>query len=214
MVRMVPPMRTFHRLAALASLTGALVAADLQRPSPDEVAAAERYVGAVITVEGKGDIHLDLFPKDAPMTVANFAKLAEGGFYDGCTFHRVEPGFVIQGGDPNTRTGEGRPGTGGPGYSIPAEVNRQKHIQGTLAMADSGLNTAGSQFYITLANTPHLDGRYTTFGRIRTPNDFKVVQQVAKGDKMTVRIITAKSGAPPTEDPAPAPADSADPGMR
>ncbi len=180
---------------AAASATPAAVAAPEKpsRPTADEIAAATQWKGAVITVEGKGTITVDLFPKDAPITVANFAKLASMGFYDGCTFHRVEPGFVIQGGDPNTKPGgQGAPGTGGPGYAIPAEVNPQKHLPGTLAMADSGLNTAGSQFYLTLASTDFLDGRYTTFGRIRTPKDMDVIRQVRKGDRLSVKMIKAE----------------------
>jgi peptidyl-prolyl cis-trans isomerase B (cyclophilin B) len=194
------PTHSFFRsltLAGLAFVAAAcpLIAADPAPAAPTaaEIAAATQWVGAVISVEGKGDITVDLFPKDAPMTVANFANLASSGFYDHCTFHRVVPGFVIQGGDPNTKPGHtGDAGTGGPGYRIAGEVNRQKHLPGTLAMADSGPNTAGSQFYLTLDATPNLDGRYTTFGRVRTGKDMALCRQVKIGDRFTVKLIKAE----------------------
>jgi len=99
----------------------------------------------------KGTIHLELFEKDAPGTVANFTKLAKGGFYDGLNFHRVIKNFMIQGGCP---TGTG---TGGPGYKIKCEINTQKHTPGTLSMAHAGKDTGGSQFFITHTATPHLE---------------------------------------------------------
>ena len=96
-----------------------------------------------------GLIELELFEADAPNTVANFVKLAKDGFYDGLAFHRVIPGFMAQGGCPNSREGaRGMAGTGGPGYQIDCEINQQKHQAGTLAMAHAGRNTGGSQFYI------------------------------------------------------------------
>ena len=101
---------------------------------------------AVITMEKGGDIVIEFYPADAPKTVDNFVKLAKKGFYDGVTFHRREEGFVIQGGDPKGN------GTGGPGYTIPAEFNKQKHVRGAVAMARTqDPNSAGSQFYICLA---------------------------------------------------------------
>ncbi|MCD4813526.1 peptidylprolyl isomerase [bacterium] len=127
---------------------------------------------------GKGEIVFKFYPKDAPNTVANFTKLAQKGFYDGLTFHRVEPGFVIQGGDPK---GDG---TGGPGYTINAEFNKQSHITGAVAMARSmDPNSAGSQFYICLGRAPHLDGNYTVFGQVTKGMD--VVQAIRVGDSMT-----------------------------
>ena len=101
---------------------------------------------AVITMEKGGEIKFDFFPEDAPKTVENFVTLARKGFYDGLTFHRVEPGFVVQGGDPQGN------GIGGPGYKIKAEFNKQKHVRGAVAMARSNdPDSAGSQFYIVLA---------------------------------------------------------------
>src|SRR5512139_691319 len=110
----------------------------------------------------KGDINLELFPKEAPGTVANFVKLVEAGFYDGLAFHRVIPDFVIQGGCPNTREGSGgMPGTGGPGWKIKCETagNPHKHALGALSMAHAGKDTGGSQFFICNGSAPsHLDG--------------------------------------------------------
>lgn len=131
------------------------------------------------TIEtNKGTIELDLYPDVAPATVENFATLAGKGFYDGLTFHRYVPGFVIQGGDP-----EGS-GMGGPGYKIKAEFNDKPHIAGTLAMARSAHpDSAGSQFYICLAPAPHLDRQYTVFGQVTS--GLEVVLQLREGDKMT-----------------------------
>ncbi|MFD1955791.1 peptidylprolyl isomerase [Paenibacillus thailandensis] len=115
---------------------------------------------AKITLEGGGEVILDLFEADAPNTVANFEKLANSGFYNGLTFHRVIPGFVAQGGCPVGN------GTGGPGYTINCEINPNKHERGTLAMAHAGRNTGGSQFYICYQPQPHLDGQHTVFGKV------------------------------------------------
>jgi peptidyl-prolyl cis-trans isomerase B (cyclophilin B) len=108
-----------------------------------------------------GAIAIELFSDDAPKTVANFEKLAGDGFYDGVIFHRVIPDFMIQGGDP---TGTG---SGGPGYKFEDEFNDQKVVRGALAMANSGPNTNGSQFFIVTADAcPWLDGKHTVFGRV------------------------------------------------
>ncbi|GAB4348859.1 MAG: hypothetical protein Kow0099_31600 [Candidatus Abyssubacteria bacterium] len=130
-----------------------------------------RLIAVVET--NKGTFSFELFPEDAPHTVENFVTLARKGFYDGTIFHRVVPGFVIQGGDP---TGTG---TGGPGYTIKAEFNKRKHMAGTVAMARSSHpDSAGSQFYVCLAPAPHLDGNYTVFGRVIEGMD--VVQVIGK----------------------------------
>jgi peptidyl-prolyl cis-trans isomerase B (cyclophilin B) len=115
---------------------------------------------AIITLATGGEIVIDLFDQDAPNTVANFEKLANEGFYNGLTFHRVIPGFVAQGGCPRGN------GTGGPGYHINCEINPNKHERGTLAMAHAGRNTGGSQFYICYEAQPHLDGQHTVFGKV------------------------------------------------
>ena len=146
---------------------------------------------AVVTTP-HGVIRINLFGETAPNTVANFVKLAEEGFYDGLTFHRVIGQFMIQGGCPNSREGaSGMLGTGGPGYKIDCELgpnNPERHSPGTLSMAHAGPNTGGSQFFITHVATPHLDGVHTVFGRIASDNDLKVVLAVQQGDKFSVSI--------------------------
>jgi peptidyl-prolyl cis-trans isomerase B (cyclophilin B) len=132
-----------------------------------------------VTIEtGKGTIELELFPQHAPKTVNNFVFLAEEGFYDGVTFHRVISEFMIQGGDP---TGSGR---GGPGYRFEDEFddNPLRHERGVISMANAGPDTNGSQFFITHAPQPHLDGRHTVFGRVVKGQD--VVDAVEQGDPM------------------------------
>lgn len=116
----------------------------------------------------KGTIKFELFPDVAPKTVENFVKLSSDGFYDGTKWHRVVPGFVIQGGDPLSKDDDPtNDGTGGPGYTIPAEFNSRNHLEGTVAMARSQHpDSAGSQFYICLAPQPHLDNNYTIFGQV------------------------------------------------
>ena len=160
------------------------------------VAAAAQPVAkaktAVITLEKGGEIAIEFFPSNAPKTVENFVKLAGQGFYDGTTFHRVEPGFVVQGGDPLSKTlpaGHARLGTGDPGYKIKAEFNKQKHDRGVLAMARSqDPDSAGSQFYITLGPAHFLDGNYTVFGRVTS--GLNVVDGIRVGDRIkSVKIV-------------------------
>lgn len=128
-----------------------------------------------ITVKtNKGDIKIELLPDVAPFTVMNFLKLAEKNFYDGTIFHRVVSNFVIQGGDP---TGTGY---GGPGYSIRSEFSPLTYERGMVGMASSGKDTEGSQFFITHTSTPHLDGRYTIFGRVT--DGMGVVDEIMIGD--------------------------------
>lgn len=132
----------------------------------------------------QGVIELDLFPDEVPGTVANFEKLAKEGFYDGTTFHRVIPNFMIQGGDPYSKTGKGRVGTGGPGYTIKCEthLNKHRHVAGTLSMAHAGKNTGGSQFFICHAPQGHLDGVHTVFGQVTKGMD--VVNKIKQNDKI------------------------------
>jgi peptidyl-prolyl cis-trans isomerase B (cyclophilin B) len=142
----------------------------------------------------KGTIKAELFEKEAPLTVANFEKLANAGFYDGVKFHRVIPDFVVQGGDPLSRdlpAGDRRIGTGGPGYHIKCETkgNPHKHEVGALSMAHAGKDTGGSQFFMVLSetNTRHLNGVHTVFGKINEGID--VMQQIKQNDSMTkVRV--------------------------
>lgn len=129
---------------------------------------------------GKGDMIVDLYDNDTPITTSNFLKLANEGFYNGLNFHRVIPNFVIQGGCPNGT------GQGGPGYNIPCEViaPNQFHDRGVLSMAHAGRNTGGSQFFIchSRQNTAHLDGNHTCFGRVTEGLD--VIDQIQQGDKI------------------------------
>ena len=124
----------------------------------------------------KGDIVFELFDDDAPKTVDNFLKLSRDGYYDGLTFHRVIPDFMIQGGDP---TGTG---TGGPGYTFEDEANDHRVVRGSLAMANAGPNTNGSQFFIvTTESAPWLDGKHTVFGRVTSGMD--VVDAISEADR-------------------------------
>jgi peptidyl-prolyl cis-trans isomerase B (cyclophilin B) len=140
-----------------------------------------------------GEIILELYPGEAPKTVANFEKLSRDGFYNNLTFHRVEPGFVVQGGDPAGN------GTGGPGYELPAEISpTEKHLRGTAAMARRGdqvnpeRKSSGSQFYICLAPAPFLDGQYTVFGGV--VEGMNVVDKIKIGDH--IKKVTLSSTLP------------------
>ena len=134
----------------------------------------------------KGTIKAELYEDGAPITTKNFIKLAQLGFYDGLTFHRYVPGFVIQGGDPR---GDG---TGGSSQTIPLEINKNlTHVKGSLAMArNPDPNSASSQFYITLADVHNLDGQYAVFGKVVSGMD--VVEQLRAGDKLLKITIAAK----------------------
>jgi len=139
----------------------------------------------VITIELEtGTVTIELYPDVAPETVASFKKLISKGFYDGLTFHRVIPGFMAQGGDP-----EGT-GMGGPGFSLKAEFNDKKHVRGTLAMArSSDPDSAGSQFYICYGPQPHLDGQYTIFGQVT--DGMELIDDVTNGTVMKKLSIVA-----------------------
>lgn len=136
------------------------------------------YIANINTV--KGTMVIKLY-KEAPLSVKNFTDLAKKGFYDGLTFHRVEPGFVIQGGDPKGN------GTGGPGYQIMVEEAKIKHKKGVIAWAHAGDKKVGSQFYITLAETPFLDGGYNVFGEVIEGKE--VPELIKKNDKINSIII-------------------------
>ena len=144
-----------------------------------DVDVSKKYYATIKT--SKGEIVCELYPKEAPLSVTNFVYLANGGFYNGLTFHRVVPDFVIQGGDPTAS------GSGGPGYTIPAEIGLP-HKEGALAWARTGdevnpeRRSSGSQFYITLKATPFLDGAYTVFGQ--TIKGMDVVKKIGQGDKI------------------------------
>lgn len=138
----------------------------------------------------KGRIVAELHAKEAPGTVANFEKLANDGFYDGTRFHRVIPNFVIQGGDPLSRTpGHPSVGTGGPGHTIKCETkgNPRRHVPGALSMAHAGKDTGGSQFFICHTSLPHLDGVHTVFGQV--VDGLEVVNAIAVNDEVrSIRV--------------------------
>jgi peptidyl-prolyl cis-trans isomerase B (cyclophilin B) len=141
---------------------------------------------AQITMENGNVIELELYDQEAPGTVANFEKLANEGFYNGLSFHRVIPGFVAQGGCPYGT------GTGGPGYTIKCETkgNPHKHLRGALSMAHAGKDTGGSQFFICYDSFPHLDGVHTVFGKITSGMEH--VDAIKQGDKMGTVKVTAE----------------------
>ena len=142
----------------------------------------KNYAASIET--NRGTIEIEFFTQDAPITVNNFVFLANERYYDGVTFHRVIPDFMIQGGDP---TGTGR---GGPGYKFGDELrgNPNRHGTGMLSMANAGANTNGSQFFITHSPQPHLDGKHTVFGQVTSGMD--VVNAIRQGDVMTAVTIS------------------------
>ena len=143
----------------------------------DKDKGAKKMANPIAVFEtNHGTFEIELFEDKAPITVKNFIDLAEKGFYDGLIFHRVIDGFMIQGGDPNGM------GTGGPGYTIPDEFHKDlKHdSEGVLSMANAGPNTGGSQFFITLAATPWLDGHHSVFGKV--VKGMAVVREIGKVD--------------------------------
>ena len=133
----------------------------------------------------KGNLKIEFYDNDAPETVANFVKLSKEGFYDGLNFHRVIPGFVIQGGCPQGT------GAGGPGYSIKCETTggNQYHDKGILSMAHAGKDTGGSQFFVCLSrsSTSHLDGVHTCFGKVTEGEEF--INLISQGDKIQKIVI-------------------------
>jgi peptidyl-prolyl cis-trans isomerase B (cyclophilin B) len=150
-------------------------------PPPMTIDTSNQYTATIETE--KGDLVLELFASDAPNTVNNFVFLAREGFYDGLTFHRVVPDFVVQGGCP---VGDG---TGGPGYQFDDEITEHTHVAGALSMANSGPNTNGSQFFITYTAQHHLDGHHSVFGQLIEGMD--VLEQIEQGDIM-IRVTIAE----------------------
>ncbi len=156
--------------------------APTNQPAGKEVAVIETTEGTMVA---------EFWTDAAPKTIENFKKLAKQGFYDGTCFHRVIKGFMIQGGDPLTKdaSAEARWGTGGPGYSVPAEFNDHSHVRGVLSMArSSDPNSAGSQFFICHGNPTFLDHQYTTFGKL------------IKGDDVLEKIATTPTHSPDRPD--------------
>jgi cyclophilin family peptidyl-prolyl cis-trans isomerase len=145
----------------------------------------------------KGVIWAKLFKDDAPNTVANFAHLAEEGFYNGLKFHRVIPGFMAQGGCPHSKDNPAMAGTGGPGWQIDCETDTSthRHRRGVLSMAHAGPNTGGSQFFITFVATPHLDGVHTVFGAIDEDDteSFMVLDKIQQNDEIvSIEVVESR----------------------
>lgn len=161
-------------------------AANMTYAFPGVLADAKIKNKEAIIETSKGTIKFDLYADKAPKTVSNFVYLSDAGFYNGLTFHRVEPGFVIQGGDPKGN------GSGDPGYKFPDETVQGEYIEGSVAMANSGANTNGSQFFISLAdNSQNLTKSYNLFGQVTSGMD--VVKKIQVGDKIIKITINDKS---------------------
>jgi peptidyl-prolyl cis-trans isomerase B (cyclophilin B) len=193
--------KLFSWFLGVALLAGAAIAQEKKDAPADtkktEPPAAAREVAVIKT--SAGEMVAEFWPEVAPKTVENFKKLAKQGFYDGTAFHRIIKGFMIQGGDPNTKdvSKEALFGKGDPGYKIDAEFNDRKHVKGVLSMARGGdplertgamprpefANSAGSQFFIVLDASTHLDNRYTAFGKLIKGED--VLEKI--GDTPTSR---------------------------
>lgn len=182
---------TLAESATISGLMSSTTPAAPQTATTPTVGIVQNAAQAVIH-SVKGDITIKLYPQDAPKTVANFATLSERGYYNNLTFHRVEAGFVIQGGDPN---GNGTGGTSIYGPTFEDELNpntpsyKEGYKAGVVAMANRGSNTNGSQFFIMLADTP-LPHQYTIFGKVTSGMD--VAQKIQVGDKMTSIDITTQ----------------------
>jgi cyclophilin family peptidyl-prolyl cis-trans isomerase len=174
------------RVRAASLLTSIDPAADVAtriRPAPSYVArelyVAPRIVSPTVSTHAyietdRGNIQIELAVMDAPLTVENFVTLARRGFFDGLTVHRVVPNFVIQTGDPRSDS------EGGPGFTIRDELNQRPYLRGTVGMALDWADTGGSQFFITHSPQPHLDAKYTAFGRVIS--GIEVVDQLQQGD--------------------------------
>ena len=156
-------------VTAAALLLAVLACGERETPAAEPAAPVMNgpHDIAVLEIRDLGEIHIELLPEVAPQTVANFEHLVSSGFYDGTLFHRVIPDFMIQGGDPLSKDRDPRnDGRGGLPDPIPDEFNSLSHVRGTVAMANSGRNTASSQLFIVQKTSPHLDGKYTIFGRV------------------------------------------------
>jgi peptidyl-prolyl cis-trans isomerase B (cyclophilin B) len=138
------------------------------------------FMIAILETE-KGNLELELFSEDVPLTVANFVSLARDDFYNNTTFHRVIPDFMVQGGDP---TGSGM---GGPGYTFADEITHHNHVEGSLSMANSGPDSNGSQFFITYSPQHHLDGKHSVFGQLTKGMD--VLRKIKQGDSLKKVIL-------------------------
>jgi peptidyl-prolyl cis-trans isomerase B (cyclophilin B) len=186
-------------MLAVLLLSSALLGAEEKKEEPSPVNASNE-VAVIKTSEG--DMVVQFWTDAAPNTIENFKKLARSGFYNGTIFHRIVKGFMIQGGDPNSKdlTKEDRYGQGGPGYKIKAEFNEHPHQRGVISMArETNPDSAGSQFFICLAGVPQLDGQYTTFGKLIKGDevlgkigDTPVTMAHGEKSKPTKRVVIEK----------------------
>ena len=180
-------------LGALALVVGPAFAQD-KPATPADQKPAGKSPTAIITMEKGGEIVLELWRQDAPRHVENFMKLASQKFYDGQRVHRVEPNFVVQFGDPQSKTlplNDPKMGSGGPGYTIKAEFNKRSFDRGVLGMARADdPNSAGSQVYIMLGPAPHLNGKYTAFGQVTKGMD--IADQIRVGDRIKAIKVVEK----------------------
>jgi peptidyl-prolyl cis-trans isomerase B (cyclophilin B) len=186
-------MRFLAAFLALVALAGGAAVAQDKPPAAGKAPAAAKAPTALITLEKGGEIVLEFWPQDAPKHVENFIKLANQKFYDGQRVHRVEPKFVVQFGDPQSRTlpmNDPKIGTGGPGYTIKAEFNKRPFERGVLGMARTNdPDSAGSQVYIMLGPAPFLNEKYTAFGRV--VSGMGVVDEIKVGDRIkSITIVT------------------------
>jgi cyclophilin family peptidyl-prolyl cis-trans isomerase len=183
----------FFLVAALTVVAFLAATVPAQSPAtPPKEASLAKGPAAVITMDDGGEIRLEFWAADAPNHVKNFLDLARKGFYDGQKVHRVEPKFVVQFGDPQTKTlplSDPRIGTGGPGYTVKAEFNKHPFERGVLGMArTSDPDSAGSQVYIMLGPAPFLNGKYTAFGRVSS--GMEVVDRIKVGDRIkAIKIV-------------------------
>ena len=195
-------------IALIAIFMSVAASAQFQTPASKTITVTKEEIkkmsGTKAIIETKfGNITLKFFPDVAPGHVKNFIDLAKKGFYDGTTFHRVIPGFMIQGGDPNSKDpNKSKHGQGGPGYTIKAEFNDKPHKRGTLSMARAGHpDSAGSQFFICVKDSPFLDKQYTVFGEVESGMEAvdKIVSQPRDASdnpndriEMKVKIVEPK----------------------
>ncbi len=191
-------MRFWRALPILGATVLSVFCSPSQDVSSDEmttgISPAEQNEGAAIEIQEFGEIRFKFFPDKAPRHVENFKKLARDGFYDGVTFHRIVPGFMIQGGDPNTKDSDpNNDGRGGPGYTIKAEFNDIPHKRGILSMSrKADPDSAGSQFFIVVKDAPFLDGKYTVFGEVTSGMDVAdriAAQPRARADRPKTDIV-------------------------
>jgi peptidyl-prolyl cis-trans isomerase B (cyclophilin B) len=188
----MPPVRVKLSILLAVLLSSALFAAE-EKKEENRPMNASNEVAVIKTNEG--EMVVQFWTDAAPNTIENFKKLARSGFYDGTIFHRIVKGFMIQGGDPNSKDPgkESRYGEGGPGYKIKAEFNDHSHQRGVISMArEPDPDSAGSQFFICLAPVPRLDGEYTTFGKLIKGDD--VLQKI--GDTPVTRNSAGENSKP------------------